>query len=132
VAIRGWVFVQWPQFREDPQDVRPLLRVSVSYLQFQGLNEVLQDDHLLGEVGIVQKLPHVGPGFDERTGLFANCVMGCLHGVEFLELPLKLFPLTLQPDQSLLYETGCLSPHLGEHSQEVVDLGLHGREPLTN
>ncbi len=71
MAVLGWLFVQWPQFWEDPQNVRPLLRVSVGCLQFQGLNEVLQDDHLLGEVGLVQKLPHVRPGFDELSRLIA-------------------------------------------------------------
>jgi hypothetical protein len=53
VAFLGWLFVQWTQFREDPQDVRSLLRVGVGCLPFQRLNEVLQDDHLLGKVGLV-------------------------------------------------------------------------------
>ena len=56
------------------------------------MDEVLEDDPLLGQVGVVDELADVRPGRDELRRLLANDVVRSLGRVQFLELTLELLP----------------------------------------
>ena len=59
------------------------------------MDEVLEDDPLLGQVGIVDELADVRPARDELRRLLADDVVRGLVCVQLLELSLELLPFPL-------------------------------------
>ena len=110
MVVFPFLRVDRPDLREQPQGVDAVLGPLVHRRQDERVDEVLEDDSLHGQVGIVDELADVGPGRDELRRLLADDIVRSLGRVQFLELTLELLPFPLEPGQAFFHQVYGIRP----------------------
>ncbi|MCI0462788.1 MAG: hypothetical protein L0Z62_38055 [Gemmataceae bacterium] len=122
--------VERPDLGEQPQRVGAALPFRVGRPQLDHLDVVLEEGALLLRLRLPEQLSDALPGFDEAARGLGRLGQGRLPFRQPLQLAPEFGPLPLQPRQLFLNALDPFLPQEFECPEQVLDLGLHGAQPV--